>query len=184
MTSGVPDRLQALTDAIVAHDRPLASFTRMCLSARRMNTGKSAVEDVLSDAYIAAATRLRHDRNLQVDDWVAWFRRFIFLTCLRHTRDKLKDKTIDLDTAEMEERLLDFVADRAAPNKEDIRLIVAEALQNLQKTDPESHTIVEQSADGYTSIEIAKTLGITPENVRTQKSRALKKLREELEGIR
>jgi RNA polymerase sigma factor (sigma-70 family) len=96
----------------------------------------------------------------------------------------LKNRTIDLDTAEMEERLLDFVADRAATDKEDIRLIVAEALEKLKKTDPASHAIVEQSADGYTSVEIAKTLGITPENVRTQKSRALKKLRDELEGIR
>jgi RNA polymerase sigma factor (sigma-70 family) len=184
VTTGTPERLQAFTDAIVAHDRPLASFTRMCLAARRMNTTQTAVEDVLSDAYIAAATRLRHDRNLQVEDWVAWFRRFVFLTCLRHTRDTLKDKTIDLGTAEMEERLLDFVADRESSNKEDTRLIVAQALERLKVDDPQSHTIVERSADGYTSVEIAKTLGLTPENVRTQKSRALRKLREELEGIR
>jgi RNA polymerase sigma factor (sigma-70 family) len=146
-----------------------------------MNTDRYSVEDVLSDAYIAAATRLRHDRNLHVDDWVAWFRRFVFLTCLRHTRDKLKDRSIDLDSVEAEERLLDLVAVRSSANVEDIRLIVNEALNALDEQDC---NIVQQSADGYTSAEIAEKLGLSPENVRTRKSRAVRLLRERLEGIR
>lgn len=181
MNPSTPERLQAFTDAIIAKDRPLAAFARMCLAARRMSTDADAVRDVLSDAYIAAAMRLRHDRDLHVDNWVAWFRRVIFLTCLRHVRETLKDRTIDVDAAELEERLLDFVADRSSPDAQDVRLIVKETLATLDEQD---RAIIEQSADGYTSAEIAGTLGLTPENVRTKKSRVLRALREELQGIR
>lgn len=173
MTADV-ERIRLLTDAVRKNDRSLAALARRVLTQRGVSASHEEVEDVLSDAYLRAATRLRNEPRLQVENYAAWFSRFVFFTCLRRARELSKlPVTIDLDGMEMQDQMLDMVPE--------LLLTMDKLLESL---DPTDQKIVMRAAEGFTSKEIAGELGgnLSEASVRQKKSRALRKLLRRYQG--
>jgi RNA polymerase sigma factor (sigma-70 family) len=138
------------------------------------------VEDVMADAYVAAASRLRSDPTLQIENMLGWFRRVLFLTCLDYSRRYRRAHAGLVRALQYEDDSLDLIA--GAHPAFDLKAALAEALGRLPAED---RTIVTMAAAGHTSDEIAKTLvpQMTPDSVRKRKSRVLANLQKALGGI-
>jgi RNA polymerase sigma factor (sigma-70 family) len=138
------------------------------------------VEDVMADAYVAAASRLRNDVSLHVENMLGWFRKVLFLTCLDYSRRHRRAYAGLIRRLRDEDDSLDLiVGENPTP---DLKAALVEAFEHLGDED---RTIVRMAAEGHTSDEIAKSLGQkwTPDGVRKRKSRVLATLQEMLGGL-
>jgi RNA polymerase sigma factor (sigma-70 family) len=170
------DRIQELTDFVQTEQQSLFRFAWRCIALRGRKPGVQDIEDVMSDAYLTAATLLRDERSAPVRNLGAWFRKILFFRCLRLAakwRFRQWDRTID--DLEAQDEVLDLVASgvEGSPAHES-RLLVRELLDSL---DSRSRAIVELAAEGYSAVEIAERVGESPANVRQLKSRAVARLR-------
>jgi RNA polymerase sigma factor (sigma-70 family) len=175
----VQDALTALTRVVRDGERSFAAFAWRCLAIRGANPAMADVEDVLSDAYLTAATRLRSEPGLRIERLDAWFRKILFFKCLRAAAASRKDGIRRVAASlEAEDRLLDVV-DRSVSSSEDLdrHLFVKELLGTL---DIRARSVVEMSAAGFTSAEIGRDLNEQTDNVRQIRSRALSRLRRAL----
>lgn len=86
-------RIRQLTEFVQANQGPLAYFAGVCLSTGSRSVRPETIEDVLSDAYLVAATRIQKDPDLAIRKMGAWFRKVIFFTCLK---EKHKRKMTEL----------------------------------------------------------------------------------------
>lgn len=134
----------------------------------------------MADAYLAAATRLRNDPDLHVENMGGWFRRVILLTCLERNRRSLREHRTFATQMQEEDDSLDLLASER-PLFE-LRAALHQALAQLPDAD---RKIVTMAAAGHTSNEIAAAMGdgTTPEAVRKQKSRVLASLQRMLGGM-
>ena len=177
----VNERQQAqitqLTSEVQTTQSALAGFARTVLVRLGTDSARE-VEDVLADAYLAAVTRLRNDPTLQVQNMAGWLRRIILFTCMERRRRDGRDHRRFLAQVQEEDDALDLLAGQHPAF--DLRIALREALERLPEDD---QTIVTMSAKGYTSDEIAESVGRTAEAVRQQKSRVLATLQKMLGGI-
>lgn len=168
------ERIRKLTDLLRRRQRQLAGFAWRCLSVRGVQPQNADVQDALSDAYLIAATKIRNDPTLVVENWEAWFRKFLFFTCLKlaDAHHKL-GLTTTIDELEAEDEILQSSAHW------DDNILARELLDSLE---PEEREVLTQAGSGYTSNEIGVALGKSADNVRQIKSRAIEKLRQGLKG--
>lgn len=157
----------------------LGGFARTVL-ARLGRSSTQDVEDALADAYVTAATRIRNDPALQIENMGGWFRRVILLTCLERNRRARREHRSFSMQLQQEDDALDLIAGENPPFE--LRAALREALDRLPESD---RTIVVMAAEGHTSSEIAQALGgtMTAESVRQKKSRVLVTLQKLLGGI-
>ncbi len=174
------EQIHRLTEEAKKSQSALAGFARAVLSRLGRGATTQDVEDVLADAYLAAATRLRNDTDLQVENMGGWFRRVILLTCLEHHRRELREQRQFASQLQDEDDSLDLIANERPVSE--LRAALQQALARLPDAD---RRIVEMAASGHTSNEIAAAIGngTTAEAVRKQKSRVLAALQKLLGGI-
>ena len=158
-----------------------ARFAWRCLALRGREPDLADIEDVMSDAFVVAMSRLREEPLLKIRNLGGWFRKILFFQCLRRAR-KWRFEGWDALVTSLEEG--DYVLDilqhtTTPPDDPDLAILARELLDRLG---PLERRIVELSISGYTSSEIAALEGETPANVRQLKSRALKRLREYVMG--
>jgi len=171
--------IRSLTDLVKREEPALAGFAWRCLAVRMRRPQREDVEDVLSDAYLAAATRLRCDSSLVVHSLGAWFRRVLFFRCLKHAKmQSADDWEKPIDQLEREDEMVEILHRGSHIETEDA-ILADELLSTLGGRD---RRILELTIEGYTSREIAEVLEETPENVRKVKSRAIGKLQRIHEG--
>lgn len=175
-----PDtRVHALTQMVSEQQRALAHFAWTCLAARGAKAGPEDVEDVLSDAYLKAATRLSKEPGLEIENFNAWFHRIVFFDALHHAR-RWRGREWERGIAELEreaETQTELHALQGGSGVED-RILARQLLERLGEEDRE---IVRLSLEGYSSEEMADRVGTSAAAVRQRKSRALHQLREALE---
>ena len=158
--------------------RYLAGFARAVLLNLHVSAARHDVEAVLNDAYIHAATRLRDDGELRVENMHAWFRGVIFNTCLERRRRGFRYSSLFVQSLEDEIGVLNQIDQTTV--SVDLTIAADEVLKNFSEQDQE---IVKLAAAGYTSDEIAALLGdMTAVAVRKRKSRALAALKKSLGG--
>lgn len=143
-------------------------------------SSKSDLEDVLADAYVTAATKIRNDPTLEVRNMAGWFRRVLFLTCLERSRYDRREQQRFVTQLQEEDDSLDLIA--GYNPHFDLQIALQKALKELKD---DERTIVTMAAEGHTSNEIAEKLGgrATPASVRKEKSRVLAVLQKMLGGI-
>lgn len=134
----------------------------------------------MADAYVAAASRLRSDTTLQVENMLGWFRRVLFLTCLESSRRERRAHAGLIRRLQEEDDSLDLIA--GAHPAYDLQAALSQAIRRLPQED---QTILTMAVQGHTSDEIARSLGpdMTPDRVRKRKSRVLATLQKTLGGI-
>jgi RNA polymerase sigma factor (sigma-70 family) len=170
LSPNTPDnRLRILTEIVQENDEKLSGWVRSWLRSRSGQPTKEEVQDVLSDAFVTAITKLRDAPELEIHFPFAWFLRILFFTSLRHARRHLHV----IQRLELEDRLLNRIVDPTVSNSES-RLVIDNAVKTAAGDDLE---IIQLAAQGYTSEEIGEKLDISPELVRKRKSRALQRLR-------
>jgi RNA polymerase sigma factor (sigma-70 family) len=182
MDPSAADTLARLTSFVREHERQLVALAWRCLAIRGHRPSAQDLEDVLSDAYLTAATRLRNEPTLRPADVGPWFRKVLFFRCLNHARRWGREVVPDgwaalvaglqADDVTLEELL---PAPASDPNKQ---LLLD---QLLAKLEPDARTVIQLALSGYTADEIAAQIGSTAANVRKLRSRGLAKLREALE---
>lgn len=175
------DAIERLTEIVQAEESALARFAWRCLAVRGNRPSREDIEDAMSEAYIAAVTRLQSEPTLAVRDLGAWFRKFVFFKCLTLAKRRRLEGQDDLSVfargLEEEDTVLDAIA--ARDSDPDQGLIAQELLSGLDQT---SRRILELSAEGYTSAEIAEVVRESAENVRQIKARTLNALRAQYFG--
>jgi RNA polymerase sigma factor (sigma-70 family) len=170
------DAIERLTEIVKAEESALARFAWRCLAVRGNRPSREDIEDAMSEAYIAAVTRLQSEPTLVVRNLGAWFRKFLFFKCLTLAKRRRLEGQDDLSVLarglEEEDTVLDAIASR--DSDPDQALIAQELLSGL---DPAARRILELSAEGYTSAEIAEVVRESADNVRQIKVRTLNTLR-------
>jgi len=174
-------RIRDLTNLVRSEANSLSGFARVNLLRVMRSPQREDVEDVLSDAYLAAATRLRREPSLEVQNLGAWFRKVLFFRCLQYGKKWREGKWAkSLEDLENEDQVLEILhqAEKSHSTTE-TTLLVDECLSKL---DDRERQVLVLAAQGYTSREIGNKFKETPENIRKIKSRAIEKLRNLLLG--
>lgn len=171
----IEEKIKQLTRNVMAKQRQLAAFASKTLQSSGLSPSIADIEDVLSDAYLTAATRLRIEEYLSIEHYYAWYRRFLYFACLKFAEKKGRLPTVQLTNLEEEVQLLEIVDAHRRGINPDASLLVQELLKNLDETDQD---ILISRAAGYEYKEIAKKLNMSEESVRKRKSRASKALKE------
>ena len=175
----ISEKISNLTESVMEHQAQLASFAYGILKSRGMDGHKSDVEDVLSDAYLAAASKIRSKPDLEIENFYAWYRKFLFFACLKLAARKGQFPSVELEELENYAQLLEIVHSGQVHQDPDVSLFCEKLLMNLKEKDRD---ILTKSAQGYTSVEIAEELELKPEAVRQSKKRALELLRKLVKG--
>jgi RNA polymerase sigma factor (sigma-70 family) len=169
MEAAYEDRIRQLTDVARRRQRDWQSFAWQCLSVRGAQPQPADVQDALSEAYLTAATRLRNEPTLIVENLEAWFRKVLFFVCLKQADARHKLGLVGtLESLQGEDEVLQF-----SPSW-DHNILARQLLDNLE---PEEREIVTMAGQGLTSKEIGQALGKSGENVRQIKARAIAKLK-------
>jgi len=165
-------RVRELTEVASSRQGALAALARQCLGG---SADRALLEEVLSDAYFRAFRRLQREPSLRVAHMEAWFRKFVVFACLkqRSRRRWLQATDEQLLELEVEDEFLDRVAwgENSALQR---------ALSQLSTEDRE---LLEWFAAGHNAREVGERLNATPEAVRQRKSRLIKSLARQVQGI-
>lgn len=170
MTDSVEERIKKLTEEVMKRERQLAGFAWNILESRGSSPSRVDIEDVLSEAYLTAATKVRNQENLIIENYFAWFRKVLFFACLKFAKKQGQLQEVQYQELEDEAQLLEIVNIHQKGQDPDVSILSKELLGALSETDQD---IVKSSAEGYTSREIANRLSLSPESVRQRKKRAL-----------
>jgi len=159
--AGSPDALSAL---YLEHG---AALFRL---AYRLVGGREDAEDVVHDVFVGLPEALR--RYEERGSFGGWLKRVTARVALMRLRSGKRRREVGLDNA----------AGRAAPPEAAER----DGLQAAVDTLPDHlrAVLVLKEIEGYAHAEIAELLGISEGASRVRLTRALKKLRDELEGGR
>ena len=164
--------------AVEAAKPALGGFAHGMLLKARAPAGKGDVEDVLSDAYVDAATRLRRDPEYRVEDMVAWFRRFVFWRCIKKGRLTRWERLRFVPHLEEQEEMLEMID--GGNTSLDVHIAMREAYEPLTDDEQKLTALI---LAGRTSEEIAEADGVSVVAARKRKSRLFNKLRTLLGGI-
>ena len=163
--------LDRITEVAVQRSAGLKAVAYHALASRGAYPSKEDVEDVLSQAYLDAASRCLQDPP-RLRHPEAWFKRVVFLRCLHFLRERSKNP---LDLA-----VLDALAEDSALMLEvetwglDRKILAA---QLTELAEPEDRDILGRFATGWTSGDIGEALGLSATAVRKRLSRILQSLR-------
>jgi RNA polymerase sigma factor (sigma-70 family) len=162
-------RIAALTATARDQQRSLSALAAECLGELAK---PQVVEEVLSDAYFRAFSRLQREPSLEVAHMEAWFRKFVVFACLhqRSRRKLLQATEAQLQELESEDDLLDRVS---WGGDVDLR----KALQGMRAKDRE---LLELIAAGHSAREVGEKLGMQAEAVRQRKRRLIRVLAKQL----
>lgn len=142
-------------------------YPSMCLVATKFITDQSAAEDIAQEAFI----KLWEKRNAYQD--IPCLKTFLYVSvknlCFNYIRNK--KETIDYSSPEVESQEVFF---KDALIEEEVYRIVENAVNALP---PQSARIVKMYLDGKQNKEIAETLDISVNSVKTLKYNALSSLR-------
>ena len=155
----------ALAALYAAHAQPLFAV------AWRLTGSRADAEDVLHDVFVGLPEALR--RYVERGSFAAWLRTVTARTALMRMRASRRRREVDVEQA----------GDRPVPTRED----AAEARADVQRAvaelpDSLRAVVVLKEMEGYTHAEIGALLGITPGASEVRLCRALRRLRERLEG--
>lgn len=180
MESESDAKIRALTELVKKEESGLARFAWRCLAMRGRKPTRQDVEDVLSEAYLTAATRFHREPSLAVANLRAWFYKVLFFKCLQHaSKWKFENWNAVVDDLTFEDMTLDALThEEYTAEGRLVRDVLLREL--LEEASPEAQDILRLAAQGYTSQEIAERLKDTAANVRQRKARALAALRKKL----
>ncbi len=180
---------QALAEAFARHRQRLASLARFRLPPRLQ--GRLDVDDVLQEAYLAAARRLEHFGRTERPSPFIWLRMIVMQTlvdlCRQHLGAKMRDggREVpiegagypDATSASMAIRL---AADLTSVSQAAIRAEQVErARQAIETMDPiDREVLALRHFEELTNQEAAEVLGIQPKAASIRYVRALRRLKE------
>ena len=161
-----------LTEVASGNHRLLAGLAWRAMSMSGLRPKQEDLEDAISDAYLAAASRLRAGEAIR--DMGPWFKRVLFFTCLAQARKYYRRKETALD--ELTDELL---ADDRAIDALDRMVDARRLLADLPEAD---RLLIAAVLEGRTSSEIGEQLGIPADTARQRKHRILARLLQDTEG--
>ncbi len=165
--------IEEMAELLRREERQYAKLAWVWLKRHGAKPTTEDVEDVMEDAFLRAATKLRHD-GVQVRNLGAWYARFLFYRCLEFARSKRRDDafvTRSLDLEDMD-RIQQYVADHVASEGDDGRFLRG----ILDTLSSEERKLLDSYMDGATSEQLAVKFNVTPAALRQRKHRILKKL--------
>jgi RNA polymerase sigma-70 factor (ECF subfamily) len=157
----------ALAALYTAHAQPLFAV------AWRLTGSRADAEDVLHDVFVGLPEALR--RYVERGSFAAWLRTVTARTALMRMRASRRRREVDVEGADG--RAVATAGD-ATEARADLQRAVAELPESLRAV------VVLKEMEGYTHAEIGALLGITPGASEVRLCRALRRLRERLEGPR
>jgi len=172
MNANAEMQIKKLAEALKQDEKSLLAFAFRTLAARGPRPNAADLEDLLSTAFLEAAKLLRDRKDLRVTNYTAWFRRILYFTCMRHLRDRRKVEVVGLDELIEADQLYDRIL--VDEGSGDTGTKLEELLEQLSD---ESRRVLERSAQGYTSREIAEDIGKSADAVRQIKSRGIAALK-------
>ncbi|HEX8904547.1 MAG TPA: sigma-70 family RNA polymerase sigma factor [Longimicrobiaceae bacterium] len=161
--AGSADALAAL---YTAHAQPVFAL------AWRLTGSRADAEDVLHDVFLGLPEGLR--RYVERGNFGAWLRRVAARTALMRMRSGRRRREVELDEAG--DRAVDPPGDGEVA--QDLWRAVADLPDGLRAV------FVLKEVEGHTHAEVATLLGITSGASEVRLCRAMRKLRERLEGSR
>lgn len=183
-TSGVEGnvgrKISDLAAIVRTHERGLGIFAERCFRNRGLAVDREELRDVVSDAFLAAASRFHAQPDLHLRNPLAWFRKVLFFNVLRRTRELAGDLNGEDSIRELEgeDEVLEAVfGANPVPIEAEAAAAVREALAHLDHNEAK---ILEMTAEGFSSREIGMKLDLSDSNVRQIRSRAVAKLRRRL----
>jgi len=169
-------RIRELTESVRSNQSALAEGIRRRLLRFGLASDRADVEDVLSEAYLTAAVRLRRDQALQIKSPSGWVSRIaLFLIMRRAKKRKVEGWKTLIEDLEVQDAVIDLVHRAEGEANPELRLYVRELLATLE---PREREILERTAEGWTAEEIGIQIALTPANVRQVRSRAARRLRQ------
>ena len=183
MTTAVrcdPDEIAALMRAgdITALDQlTRCQGERLLAVGRRYCRNEQDAQDAVQDALLAAGTHLDAFRGEgSAEGWVV---RMVARACGRMRRGRKNDPALHVADVEV-------AASEQDPESLAGRAVIAEALGAvlLELPAQDRAVLLLAEAEGWTGPEIAASLGVSANAVRSRLSRARRTVRERLEGLR
>jgi RNA polymerase sigma-70 factor (ECF subfamily) len=157
----------ALAALYTAHAQPLFAV------AWRLTGSRADAEDVLHDVFVGLPEALR--RYVERGSFAAWLRAVTARTALMRMRARRRLGEVDIEAA----------GDRPVAAREDAAGLGAELRRAIAELPDSLRAVfVLKEMEGYTHAEIGALLGITPGASEVRLFRALRRLRERLEGSR
>jgi RNA polymerase sigma-70 factor (ECF subfamily) len=157
----------ALAALYTAHAQPLFAV------AWRLTGSRADAEDVLHDVFVGLPEALR--RYVERGSFAGWLRTVTARSALMRMRASRRRREVDVEGADDRPAA---AGDDAAEARADLQRAVAELPDSLRAV------VVLKEIEGYTHAEIGALLGITPGASEVRLCRALRRLRERLEGSR
>ena len=171
-----------LTETSQKEERAMTYFAAKTLSSYGRTPSKEDIREVLSNAYLRAATLLNNDKQLKIKNYSAWLRRILFFVCLDYVKKETKLILFDdIEELQSVNGIYEIVNGYRNQDPESIFFNKEFADELMSSIDEKERKIIKMSVEGYKSEEIGKLLNENPSNVRQIKSRALKKLRQKIE---
>lgn len=171
------DKVSELANAVQERQKWFAYFVKQTLLAFGLVLSKEDIEDILSDSFLKASTKLLHDKSLEIQNYYAWFAKIVYYTSLNaHKKELIKNSKLSkIDISELE----DYYYVHNFMNESNNKELVQKVLNILDKK--EEQIILMSIIDGLSSKEIAEKMNIDQAaTVRKIKSRAIKKLRNKI----
>jgi RNA polymerase sigma factor (sigma-70 family) len=168
--------IDELTNQLIQKERFFSFYIWKTAQEYGYTMNTQEIEDILSDSYLRAATKIQNNRALRLRYPLAWFTRVIFLTLMNFLR-KRQHKIKGINIQELDNvRATNFVYETIDNhiNNDIIKKIIDKHLTDDEKT------VIQMNVDGYTYEEISNVLGKTEESVRQIKSRAVKKIKKKI----
>jgi RNA polymerase sigma factor (sigma-70 family) len=170
MEAAYEDQIKALTEVHLVRRRKLQALAWRTLAIRGVRPSATDVEDALGEAYLRAATRFRKEPDLRIENLEAWYRTLLYIVCLKQADERHKLR--------LSETIEEIETELAVLESSTFSKILAG--QVLAKIEPLESKILQMSAEGFTSDEIAAELNSSSDQVRQIKSRAIQKLKRAL----
>ena len=165
--------IDEFTNQIMQKERFLSFYIWKSAQNYGYSLTKQEIEDIFSDSYLKAATKIQNTEEIELKYPLAWFTRIVFLTLMNFLRKK-KHKTKAIDIQELEDlRMMNMVYETIDRHMNDD---IIKKLMDKHLTEDEKK-VVEMNVKGYSYEEISKALNRTQESVRQLKSRAIKKIK-------
>lgn len=170
----MPDKLiDEITKQFMAKEKFLAFYIWKTGKRYGYDFDKAEIEDLISDSYLTAVSKLKNRPDLTLRYPFAWFLKIVFLTSMNSIRKRLKNHHIL--TRELLEDLenTSFVYETIDGDIDDS--IIKDVIE--KKLAPDEREVLKMNLEGYSYDEIADSLSKSKEAIRQIRSRSIKKIK-------